>query len=55
MPNSDQIATQLGQALGKGVMDGVWMAIVMMWGLFIAAWPAFLLLGAVAYISYRLR
>jgi hypothetical protein len=55
MPNSTQFAAQIGQLFGKAVVEGLWMTVVMFWGIFLAAWPAFLLLGAVAFVAHRYR
>lgn len=52
--DSTQFATQLGRLLDKAVLQGTWMAVVMLWGIFLTAWPAFLFLGIVAVVSRRL-
>ena len=53
--NSTQFAAQIGHVLGQATLQGIWMAIVILWGIFVAAWPVFLLLGATTLIAYRLR
>jgi len=55
MTDSTQFAAQIGHMFGQSILQGIWMALVILWGTFMAAWPAFLIFGVVAYASYRLR
>ncbi|MDP2598861.1 MAG: hypothetical protein Q8P49_03470 [Candidatus Liptonbacteria bacterium] len=55
MLDTSQLAAQLTQVLFKSTLLGIWMAAGLLWQIFIAAWPAFLLLGTALLIARRLR
>lgn len=55
MPSSTQLAAQLAQILSNSVKEGLWMFVVLMWGVFVAAWPAWIILGLLMVAVNRIR